>query len=106
MGLGTRLEATRAPGGRRPEDCWEVIEYEPPRAIALRLLGDGPPTQARLTLESASGATRLRLEVYLETNTPSGASPQPGADLEALRELLESENTMPGQKREMAPMAV
>ncbi len=96
MGLGAMVEVLR--DGTTDAECWEVIEYEPPRALAVRLLDGSDFLQCRYTLQNVEGCTRLTLEVY----SGAGISPEPSpllqqaaerrleADLARLREVLEN----------------
>ena len=96
LGLGATF-ALRQAGQARPA-CWEIIEHEPPRALAYRRLEGRAFAQCRYTLERVDGRTGLGLEVY----SGAGLSPAPSprleraahrrlaANLHRLRDLLES----------------
>ncbi len=98
IGVGATFETTHAPGGRPRTNCWEIIEHEPPRAVAYRRLDGRAFAQCRYTLERVDGRTGLGLEVY----SGAGLSPAPSppleraaqrrleANLHRLRDLLES----------------
>lgn len=99
LGVGTQLhEVHRAPGGRRATSRVEVVEHEPPRRFALRIL-DGPlPVDGSFAFAPAGGGTRVELHAH---GAPSGplrlASPllrrvlrrQFTADLARLKRVLE-----------------
>ena len=64
--LGTKIhEVHRAPGGKRIASVVEVVEYEPERALGLRII-EGLPVHGRITLEPNDGGTRFRFRVSTE----------------------------------------
>ena len=96
LGLGATF-ALRYAGQAQPA-CWEIIEHEPPRAVAYRRLEGRSFAQCRYTLERVEARTGLGLEIY----SGAGLSPAPSprleraaqrrlaANLHRLRDLLES----------------
>ncbi|HEX7291068.1 MAG TPA: SRPBCC family protein [Conexibacter sp.] len=102
--VGTRLrEVHRAPGGRRLTSLVEVVELEPERAFALRIL-DGPlPVDGRFVFAPASAGAGggARVEVH-GSGAPRGVlrvlSPLLGrvlrrqfaAHLAALKQVMEA----------------
>jgi uncharacterized protein YndB with AHSA1/START domain len=64
MALGTKIrEVHRAPGGKQIATVVEVVEYEPDRALGLRII-EGLPVHGRITFEPSDRGTRLRFRVY------------------------------------------
>ena len=96
MGPGATFELLQDTGAHN--ECWEVIEHEPPRTFAYRRLDWGSFIQCRYTLQRLDGCTGLGLEVHAGVGTSSEPSPLLGQsaqrqldiDLGRLRELLES----------------
>ena len=87
--------------GRRMRYAWEITQYEPPTAFALRSVSGPIPATIRVLLESLDGA---RTEVTLVADVrlrgaykPMGpmmrwvAQRQFGTQLRTLKHLLESE---------------
>ena len=95
MGLGATFEVMH--DGKAHKECWEVIEYEPPRVVAYRRLDGRSFPQTRYTLERIDGTTSLELEVQGGLGMSLERSPllqqeserQLEADLGRLREVLE-----------------
>ena len=52
--------------GRRMRYVWEVCHYEPPSAVALRIVSGPLPATIHLLLESVDSATELTLVVDAE----------------------------------------
>jgi hypothetical protein len=64
MGLGTKIrEVHRAPGGKQIATVIEVVEYEPDRALGLRVI-DGVPVHGQITFQPSEAGTRFRFRVY------------------------------------------
>ena len=99
MRKGTRITEVRKLLGRRMESTVEVVEFEPQRVFAGRVLSGPVPWIFRYTLEETDGGTRI--DVHLE-GEPGGffrlAEPlvvttvkkQLESDLSTLKEIVES----------------
>jgi polyketide cyclase/dehydrase/lipid transport protein len=58
-GIGTRYRDVFVDHGQRIELEAEVVRYEPPRYLEVRLHGDGVEATSSQTLEGGGGGTRL-----------------------------------------------
>ena len=99
LATGARLrEVHRGPGGRELASLVEVVEYDPDRTFALRVIEGPLPLDSRITLEPIERGTHMRFGVR---GQPSGAMrlAQPllrfslkrhfAADCERLKRILE-----------------
>jgi hypothetical protein len=76
---------------------WEVVEYEPPRALCCRRINAVNPALLHLVLQSIDGATRLTTSIEGEAadllisglEAERAMTVQIADDLHRLRELLE-----------------
>lgn len=76
---------------------WEVVEYEPPRALCCRRITGANPALLHLVLQSIDGATRLTSSIEGEETDLLTSGPEAeraktlliADDLHRLRELLE-----------------
>ncbi len=94
-GLGATMETLereaphRVGRGRR---VWEVIEYEPPHALACRTIGESRSVEMRYTLEAVPSGTRLTVaaDMMVEGLFKPSASQSATATRRALAAALET----------------
>jgi len=65
-GVGSRYRDVFVDHGQRIELEAEVVRYEPPRHLEVRLLGDGVEAMSSQTLEDSGGGTRLTAVIETE----------------------------------------
>jgi hypothetical protein len=65
-GLGSRYRDVFVDHGQRVELEAEVVRFEPPRLLEVRLLGDGIEATSSQTLEDLGGRTRLTAVIETE----------------------------------------
>ena len=101
MSVGSITEEDVGFLGRRMRYAWEIIQYEPPTAFALRSVSGPIPATIRVLLESLDGA-RTKLTLVAEVQLGGAyklmepimrwvAQRQVGTQLRTLKNLLESE---------------
>ena len=101
MRIGSITEEDVGFLGRRMRYAWEITQYEPPTAFALRSISGPIPATIRVLLESLDG-TRTKLTLIAEVQLRGVYKPmepmmrwvaqrQFGSQLRTLKNLLESE---------------
>ncbi|MEO8289897.1 MAG: SRPBCC family protein [Gaiellaceae bacterium] len=101
LAVGSRFRDVFVDHGQRVELEAEVVRYEPPRYLEVRLRGDGVEATSSQTLEPLAGGTRLSALIEAEYKkrllrmvagvVTRHAQARLESDLAALKELVESE---------------
>lgn len=99
VSVGSRFRDVFVDHGHRVELEAEVVRYEPPRSLQVRLRGDGVEATSSQTLEPHGGGTRLTARIESEYTkrllrmmapvVTRHAQARLESDLAALKELVE-----------------
>jgi carbon monoxide dehydrogenase subunit G len=98
-GAGTRFRDVRKFLGRKIESTTEFVEYDPPRALGIKVSAGPIPFRIRHTLEAAGDGTRVAVHAegepgrffkLAEPIVARTAERQIRNDFETLKDLLES----------------
>jgi hypothetical protein len=65
IGVGTTFRDIVKVMGRRLESEYQIIEFEPSRKLAIKILKGQAPYTARLTFEEVEEGTRLDFDAYV-----------------------------------------